>query len=40
MTDNLLIAEPPAEDNTASDKPVSVPDKFWDTDKKEIRIDG
>ena len=40
MTDNLLIAEPPAEDNTASDKPVSVPDKFWDTDKKEIRIDA
>lgn len=40
MTDNLLIAETPAEDIIASDKPESVPDKFWDNDKKEIRVEA
>ena len=40
MTDNLLIAETPTEEIVASDKPNSVPDKFWDNDKKEIRIEA
>src|SRR3989338_10999079 len=40
MTDNLLTAETPAEENAASDKPASVPDKFWDANTKEIRVDA
>ena len=40
MTDNLLIADTPTEEIVASDKPNSVPDKFWDADKKEIRIEA
>lgn len=40
MTDNLLIAETTTEENITSDKPTAVPDKFWDADKKEIRIDA
>lgn len=40
MTDNLLTAETPAEENVASDKPASVPDKFWDANTKEIRVDA
>ncbi|HAJ89546.1 MAG TPA: hypothetical protein DCM27_00810 [Rhodospirillaceae bacterium] len=41
MTDNLLIAETPLEQNIpASDKPENIPDKFWDAAKKEIRVDA
>jgi hypothetical protein len=40
MTDNLLIAEAPTEETIASDKPNTIPDKFWDADKKEIRIEA
>lgn len=40
MTDNLLTAETPAEENAASDKPAAVPDKFWNADTKEIRVDA
>lgn len=40
MTDNLLTAETPAEEKAASDKPTSVPDKFWNADTKEIRVDA
>lgn len=40
MTDNLLIAETTTEETIATDKPATVPDKFWDADKQEIRIDA
>ncbi len=50
MTDNLLItpvdqsADTPniqtIEKENKSDKPQNVPDKFWNADKKEIRIDS
>ncbi len=43
MTDNLLTTEieTPAENQAEqSDKPFNVPDKFWDADKKEIRVEA
>lgn len=40
MTDNLLIAETDTQNPIEPDKPTSVPDKFWDADKKEIRVDA
>ncbi len=40
MTDNLLIAETPAEEHAAPDKPASVPNKFWDAEQKEIRVEA
>lgn len=44
MTDNLLIAEvdesAPVISDTPSDKPASVPDKFWNADTKEIRVEA
>ena len=38
MTDNLLMAHTSTEDIIDSNKPETVPDKFWDAEKKEIRI--
>lgn len=40
MTDNLLIAETPTEEIITSDKPELVPDKFWNNDTKEIRVEA
>jgi hypothetical protein len=43
MTDNLLIAEQQPDSQISepeiSGKPENVPTKFWDLDKKEIRVD-
>lgn len=42
MTDNLLITEPTPETLTEEivGKPEHIPIKFWDAEKKEIRIDA
>ena len=42
MTDNLLTAEPTVETSTEdiAGKPESIPTKFWDTEKQEIRVDA
>jgi hypothetical protein len=44
MTDNLLIAEPAPEteisDNQIAEKPENIPAKFWDAERKEIRLDA
>jgi hypothetical protein len=44
MTDNLLIAEPTSEtemsDNQLAGKPENIPAKFWDAERKEIRLDA
>lgn len=37
MTDNLLTPEIEIE---ASEKPANLPEKFWDAEKKEIRVDA
>jgi hypothetical protein len=42
MTDNLLIAdinETAAIEQDTAGKPENIPAKFWDADKKEIRVD-
>jgi hypothetical protein len=42
MTDNLLIAEPTTsnEDSQNSGRPDSIPEKFWNAETQEIRVDA